>query len=454
MSPTDTHDTSNAIHFEAIVSTIMIKNCHGLCHLSNVPIQFGDCGKVTPPNARLLHSNEFSCYAQQVLQFRWTVYSFQGGHFASIIQSWNLPFHISLVCDPYESGCSLFHEFTLCCQIFNSSTDMLNHIRASGNTSVIHGYLIQSPRFQTSDTTTKFWQLQAIIIAQLCLRRSLSIIVVIVHPDHDGHSVKSFQSTLKSSGWIIASTNVFHPDLGNTVTGSCRVITAVHSSSASMLDPLLLKRPPPVSPCPLGEFLWEPFNRPEHAISLTHDDADFGKQENPLTTSSLASTQDNATSIIINYFLHRPNSDISIHVGLEVISANWLCPAFNACPNSNIFQHHFGIEFCHEGCSYIRAILPFEFACCFGFIDQLNTASLKHLVNFVWTPPCPRTFLPGYLSKSMPTWCTFEMQILSSSCRINLLPPLLPYKHLSMVQLALSFPLRIDGSGPIRTIRR
>ncbi len=127
-----------------------------------------------------------------------------------------------------------------------------------------------------------------------------------------------------------------------------------------------------VPPRPLGEFLWEPFNGPKHAISLTRNNADFGKQENPLTTSSHVSMQDNYTSIIIKYFLHCPNSDSSILVGLEVISADGLCPAFNACPNWNIFQHHFGIEFCHEGCSYIRAILPFEFACYFGFIDQLT----------------------------------------------------------------------------------
>jgi hypothetical protein len=63
MPPTDTDDTSDAAHCQAIVSTIMIENCHGLCHLSNVPIQFGGCGKVT------LHNDKFPCYAQQVLQF-------------------------------------------------------------------------------------------------------------------------------------------------------------------------------------------------------------------------------------------------------------------------------------------------------------------------------------------------------------------------------------------------
>ncbi len=87
-------------------------------------------------------------------------------------------------------------------------------------------------------------------------------------------------------------------------------------------------------------------------------------------------------------------------------------------------------------------------------LTKSHTASLKHLVNSVWTLPCPCALLPGYSSKSMPTWCIFEVQIVSSSHQINLLPLLLPYKHLSMVQMALGFPLRIDGSGPIQRIRR
>jgi hypothetical protein len=82
--------------------------------------------------------------------------------------------------------------------------------------------------------------------------------------------------------------------------------------------------------------------------------------------------QDSSPGIIIKYFLHSLNSESSFLVGLTVILADGLCSGFNTCPNLNNFQHHFGIEFCHEGCSYIRAISPFEFARCFGFIDQLT----------------------------------------------------------------------------------
>jgi hypothetical protein len=154
--PDDTADTTDAAHCQAIASALLIDDCRGLCHLSNVPVKFGDFEKATLQTARVLHNDEFPCYAQQVLQFNWVVYSFHGGHFASTVQSWNLPFHVRLACDPSESGQSLFQEFTSCRLIFNSVTDLLNHIRASGDTSVIHGYLIHSPRFQTSKTSTTF----------------------------------------------------------------------------------------------------------------------------------------------------------------------------------------------------------------------------------------------------------------------------------------------------------
>jgi hypothetical protein len=102
--PDDTADTTDAAHCQAIASALLIDDCRGLCHLSNVPVKFGDFEKATPQTARALHNDEFPCYAQQVLQFSWAVYSFHGGHFASTVQSRNLPFQVRLACDPSESG--------------------------------------------------------------------------------------------------------------------------------------------------------------------------------------------------------------------------------------------------------------------------------------------------------------------------------------------------------------
>ncbi len=98
-----------------------------------------------------------------------------------------------------------------------------------------------------------------------------------IHPDQDGRSMKTFWSNLKSNGWVLSSTDVFYPDLGDTIAGSCRLIIAIHSSCTSMVNPLHLNRPPSVPTHPIGEFIWEPFNRPEHAISLARNDANYDK---------------------------------------------------------------------------------------------------------------------------------------------------------------------------------
>jgi hypothetical protein len=160
--------------------------------------------------------------------------------------------------------------------------------------------------------------------------------------------------------------------LGNIIAASCCLIISIHSSCTLTVNPLSLKWPPSVPTFPLGKFIWEPFNQLEHAISLARDDANFDNQNLQLKVSTLKSTQNNDRSVIIKYSIHHPDSNDTVLVGLEVMSVDGLCQAFNTCPNSNLFQTYFGLEFNYEGQSYIRAILSYKFACCFNFIDQLT----------------------------------------------------------------------------------
>jgi hypothetical protein len=140
---------------------------------------------------------------------------------------------------------------------------------------------------------------------------------------------------------------------------------------------MLLKYPPPVPPHPLDKFIWEHFNRKEHAISLSCDDANFAKQDTQLKASTHSTTSSDANDISVWHNLHWPDNNELVIVGSEVVSLDGLYPAFNACPNPNIFRHHFGIKFHHQGHSYVQAISPNEFTCCFGFIDQM-TYRLSH----------------------------------------------------------------------------
>jgi len=132
------------------------------------------------------------------------MYSFSNGHFSSSIKSHGLPFSICLACDTSKSGRSLFNEFAPQATVFSSGNDLLNHIRASCHQSIISGYLINSYHFQTSEITTLFWKLQLLIIAQLHLIRSLSIVVAIVITDHNVFTVKSFIKGLEAAHWKVS----------------------------------------------------------------------------------------------------------------------------------------------------------------------------------------------------------------------------------------------------------
>jgi hypothetical protein len=232
-----------------------------LFHLANIPVVFGVFDDVTPASTHAALNNDIPAIAQRVLQFSWAIYSFGGGHFLSTISLRGIPFRVALACDIYEFGRALFKEFLHCPHVFGSGNDLLHHIRSSGDSSQIHGYLIHSPRFKDSNTTLTFRQVQTTIIAQLRCLHDLQVFVAIIIPDHDGRCIKSFTRQVKISGWCTSAFNdVFFPNHGDTVSGRCNIIIGVHSSCSSTVDPIDLKPSPPIPPQRLCLFLWEPFN--------------------------------------------------------------------------------------------------------------------------------------------------------------------------------------------------
>jgi hypothetical protein len=245
-----------------------MSNGTGHTHLSNIPVRFGHKATALwhPGLPHALLNSEFSSYAFQAMSFSWAVFSFSNGHFFSAVQTLHLPFHVSLACDPSEAGHSLFAEFAPSATVFSSGNALLQHVRVSGKTSVVHGYLINSYCFLISEITANFWKQQLAIISQLRLIRSLSIVVAIVIPDHDGRSLKLFIRGLSSAHWKVSSRDILYTNIGDSVADSCRIIIAVYLSSAPKVEPLVLKTPPVVPPKPIASYLWEPFNWPEHSL--------------------------------------------------------------------------------------------------------------------------------------------------------------------------------------------
>jgi hypothetical protein len=190
------------LHYETLLTNIITHQVVGHTHLSHMPVTFRRLSNnvsIPKPGAGALLYSKFARYARQVMGFNWAVYSFSDSHFPSTIATWNLPFQITLACNPYESGRALSQEFAPDAHIFSSGNNLMNHIRASGQTLVISGYLINSYQFCTSNVTTSFRKLQLSIIAQLCLIGSFLTIVAMVIPDHNCRAVSAFVQSLTAT---------------------------------------------------------------------------------------------------------------------------------------------------------------------------------------------------------------------------------------------------------------
>jgi hypothetical protein len=331
-------EEAHTSHCQSIYSAMFDSNCHGLSHLAHIPVKFGHFDHVTHTHSFASSNHNIPAAANQIWNFNWAVYSFGGGHFLSTISSRNLPFHVTLACDQYDYGRALFREFATNAMVLRSSAELLHHLRSSGETGQIHGYLIHSLRFRDSKTTTKFWQIQATIVAQLGSLQNLQVFVAVIIPDHNGSCVRSFWRTLKNAGWILsANDGVSFVGMGDSVAGTCDLLLGVHSSCMPKVDPIELKQPPPVPPQPIAQYLWEPFNQPEHSICLGRDDEDFCRQDVRFTASNPPDQMPIPPGVIVKYYIHGHGLDESILCGAAVVAVDGMCAPFDANANQNMF---------------------------------------------------------------------------------------------------------------------
>jgi hypothetical protein len=80
----------------------------------------------------------------------------------------------------------------------------------------------------------------------------------------------------------------------------------------------------------------------------------------------------NVPRAVMRYILYRAGEDTTILPGSRIVSTSGLCPPFKACPNRNLFQQSFWIEFIFDNHTYVRAISTFEFTHCFNLIDSIQ----------------------------------------------------------------------------------
>ncbi len=226
----------------------------GMQYLSNWPVSFGNFpsgSTATPSSVCSLYNSDLTVATWSLSRFDWVVYGFNSGHSISSIRSLGLPFAIVLASDDYVHGCSLFTELSTCTgPILGGCRALLDHVKASGITSKLSGYLIHSKCYDSMQPTSRFWQLQASIVTQLQITRLLLIVTAFVHPNHDSHAVSlQFITSLKSDGWLVSNQTITFTKFGDSVTDNCRLIVAVHSHTEEKCClPKVVITPPPIPP--------------------------------------------------------------------------------------------------------------------------------------------------------------------------------------------------------------
>jgi hypothetical protein len=128
-------------------------------------------------------------------------------------------------------------------------------------TLILLGYLIHSHRYLRTEPTSCFGEIQALIVTQLCLTGSLSIVIVFMHPKHDSHAAMlNFVNHLRKDGWIIMDTSITYSDFGDSFSGGYRIIIAIHQNTEASCPPFEVVALPLCAPKPLSTYLWAPFN--------------------------------------------------------------------------------------------------------------------------------------------------------------------------------------------------
>ena len=139
--------------------------------------------------------------------------------------------------------------------------------------------------------------------------------------------------------------------------------------------------PPPTAPKPLASFLYEPFNKQEHAISLSRSHQDFHSCGCTASNPTPSETPTHLYRAQRVYQLHRSNDNVGISAGACVYDTAALCPPFCAT-NSNMFASTFGIEYNDGPTTFVRPVASYEVAKCYRLHDDL-TYVLAHPANFL-----------------------------------------------------------------------
>ena len=198
-----------------------------------------------------------------------------------------------------------------------------------------------------------------------------------VHNSCDYSLTKGFRYKIESAGWAISSTDIYFPDVGDSVADTGTFFLGVHTGTSPEAEAPMVKFPPNVAPLRLASFAYAPFDSVEYAVCLSWRHKDFESEGNKSSEPKHNETQAKRFISKCIRTVHHPGDDVNISSGAEIYDTAGLCPPFSPS-NSNAFGSTLGIEFKDkDGQLYIRPFSAYEVTCCFR-LDKDITHFLSH----------------------------------------------------------------------------
>jgi len=207
---------------------------------------------------------------------------------------------------------------------------------------------------------------------------------VFVHNSCDLVLADGFRLVAEKKGWILTLTQVYFPDMGDSVADSGALFAGNHGGATPSREPVRVVPPPASHPDPLASFVYAPFNNREHALCPSWRHESFASSGFRMSEPEEVATPLKPYRARHVCSVYRTGDDINTSAGVGVYNLTGICPPL--CPsNSNAFGSTFGIEFeaADRGtpAAFVRLFSAFEVVSCFK-LDRNLTHALSHASNF------------------------------------------------------------------------
>ena len=145
-----------------------------------------------------------------------------------------------------------------------------------------------------------------------------------------------FCHAIQRTGWVVSTTDVYYPGMVDTVADSGMFFLGIHKGASEDQSPINVTFPSASQPKSLASCVYAPFNKREHAVSLSPHHSEFPSSGCVASPPVATATSTRPNRAKCTYTIHRAGDDKMVSASAGVYDISGLCQPF-CSSNSNAF---------------------------------------------------------------------------------------------------------------------